>query len=1058
MRLTPLKLVHISLVSLLLMLSGCFQQKSEPTQAGDNALFDDNSLRNARPISISGENELLGQDFNSETPVTELPYNEIEADSELSAQAVLAGVKGFVALYRKNTAGTYEIRVYNQTNNAATTVYSGTQEVQSVAVNVTGNLVVASMKNPANNKFDVYLFQIGNPTPFLLTNTATLDESNVSMTRTGNKIAWEGRISSTNPTIRPYVCALSSTFSCTVSFLTSSFDQIQPSLSANGLYVALVRVITNPTRYAVLRYTFATNSYTFVSTIAAPDIYADPSIDDTGSKVMFSRTSNNAHYILIRNLLANTVVTELGSTSSVSHPFITADGKFVAYSQLNPSTTPNRLQVRTRDLAYNAVAIQEAGSWDYFQSFWMVPPACGSGTTEMGDQFLTTQEDVNRLDGVSKITGSLIINPTSTSLDLSPLALLTEVTGSFTLSSNAIQTTLAGFECLTSVGSTFTINDNTVLTSISGFAALNSVGGGFFIGFNSLLASVSGFNTLSTIGSHLEIASNPALTSITNFNVLKSVGTDFSISSNANLTSINGFFALNSVGVDFSISSNNSLTRISDFSTLNSVGGEFVISFNSVLTSIPQFSALTSVGINFSISNNAALTGIFGFAALKLVGGQFVISNHASIRFISSFVALTSVEGNLSIINNADLTYIFGFSVLTSVGGNFSISSNADLTSISGFNLLESGRIAGTATVSNNPQFNCQNPDPHFSPLDVSINNSINCFTDIAIVGFAWVDQPATASYTPDTTRSYNITGGSITANRTTTGTYNIGFAGLTLNSYSNVQITAFNDIGSNQDNYCNVFSVSGSTVNVRCFDASTNALVDSRYNIAITDKTTGSTAKVSAYVLANDSTSASYTPVTTTSYNGYAGGAITATRSTTGTYTVSFVNGDFEADSNIQVTALDERAYCRSDGWSGTDAFVFCFDATGAAIDSRFLLAVIDATPPVGTTTKIVGYAFANQSNVASYTPNPVFAYNQTGFGVSATRTAAGIYRTIFTNLDLSTNYHVQVTAQTTNPNYCVLGSLGPIFGIGDDVLATCYDSAGTKTNTTFSIWVVQK
>ncbi len=166
------QLILLGFMGLLLILSGCAQKATLPTPInGDTkALFNDNDLRNAKPITISGETELKGQDLNNETQATELPYTESEADSQLSAQAVLAGAKGFVALYRKSGT-TFEIRIYNQTNNAATAVYSGLQEVQSVAVNAAGNRVVASMKNPTSNRFDVYLFQLDNgATPFLLSN------------------------------------------------------------------------------------------------------------------------------------------------------------------------------------------------------------------------------------------------------------------------------------------------------------------------------------------------------------------------------------------------------------------------------------------------------------------------------------------------------------------------------------------------------------------------------------------------------------------------------------------------------------------------------------------------------------------------------------------------------------------------------------------------------------------------------------------------------------------------------------------------------------------------
>ena len=167
------------------------------------------------------------------------------------------------------------------------------------------------------------------------------------------------------------------------------------------------------------------------------------------------------------------------------------------------------------------------------------------------------------------------------------------------------------------------------------------------------------------------------------------------------------------------------------------MGADFFIDNNAALTNIfSSFVALKTVEGGFSM-DNSVLNSLPSFGALETVGGLFNIYGNINLFNISGFAALTSV-GSFNIERNNHMQLISGFAALTSVGGNFVIFNNGDLTSITGFNLLEFWQIAGTATVSNNGSFNCQNPDPHFTPVDVSTGSEFNCFTDFAVAGFAW--------------------------------------------------------------------------------------------------------------------------------------------------------------------------------------------------------------------------------------------------------------------------------------------------------------------------------
>lgn len=957
---------------LLLLLNACQRAfPPQPRELENTSLFSSTDLNNAIPVTITSTQELGGADL-PESPATELPFtDQDEGSGDLESQAILANARGFVVLYRKSGT-TYQIRRHDQTNNNALTVYSGTDEVSSVAISADGSSVVASIKKTTATNFDVYLFDIPGSLVYQLTTTGG-NESNVSMTRTASKIAWQRPVAGLQ---RPFICTYNTTtHTCSNTSLSDTVNQIQPSLSANGNYLVLVRPLANGND-EVRRYSFATSSYTLIASSA--DTLTHPSIDDAGNKVMYlwKRSSDNRYFIRIKDIAANTIATELSSTTALDHPFITADGAFATYQQLISGLN----QVRTRNLTSNTVANPQGGAYEYFQPFWMVPegPACGSGSTITGNVTLTTQSQVDALANASKIVGSLTIASTS-DLDLSPLKLLTEITGNFQLDGSS-QTTLSGFDCLKTVGGAFFINSNTALTSLSGFAALQTVGGNF------------------------SIIVNPALTDMPSFAALTSIGGDFFIDNNAALES-----------------------TFSSFVALKTVGGGFSMD-NSVLNSLPSFTALETVGGLFNIFGNRNLFNISGFAALTSVG---------------SF----NIERN-------SLFFISGFATLTSVGGDFVIQRN-DLNDITGFNNLDSWDIAGTATVSNNPDLDCQNPDPHFSPVDVSTGNEFNCFTDFAVAGFAFANEPTNPSYEPDPSYSYNASEGFITANRTAIGTYNIVFEGLTLDAKSNVQVsTAYNpSTGSFIQSYCKPIPSSGTTVQVRCYDGANHVLQDIPFMVAINHKVVSNTAKVTAFALADQSGTASYTPAAASSYNSY-GGAITATRSSTGEYQISFASANFtDQPYNFQITALADKAFCVINNFTSSTINVQCFNQNLSFTDSRYSLTVIESG--ASSTARTVAFATANQPAVASYTPAQ--AFSQTGGAITATRTSAGTYKINFAGVTLASNYNLQVKAQSNDSNYCVLGPSGPI-DVDNSIFVTCYNSLGTKTDTPYSIWVVQK
>ena len=200
----------------------------------------------------------------------------------------------------------------------------------------------------------------------------------------------------------------------------------------------------------------------------------------------------------------------------------------------------------------------------------------------------------------------------------------------------------------------------------------------------------------------------------------------------------------------------------------------------------------------------------------------------------------------------------------------------------------------------------------------------------------------------------------------------------------------------------------------------------------------------VQAYAWADNSNAASYTPNPDYSYSA-SGGAITAARSATGQYSITFEGvpaANFDS-GNVQVSAYATNAICSVNGWSGSVSLtiaIACFNpATLSLVDSPYTVLFtrwISGSPRVA-------YAFANESGTASYTPDPTFAYNAGG-GITITRTAIGSYQVTFAGIEAAVADvgNVQVSAYGTSSR-CLIGGWGSD-GSGNLVVdVRCYAGA---------------
>ncbi len=306
------------------------------------------------------------------------------------------------------------------------------------------------------------------------------------------------------------------------------------------------------------------------------------------------------------------------------------------------------------------------------------------------------------------------------------------------------------------------------------------------------------------------------------------------------------------------------------------------------------------------------------------------------------------------------------------------------------------------------------------------------------VIAYAWANNLSTASYTPSATYSYNSSGGAISATRSSVGTYSISFAGLSIDG-GNIQISSYSS-----NEYCNLASWSSSTVNVICHDSS-GILTDSRYTVTVISNSATSTGEIAAYAWANDLTSASYTPSATYSYNS-SGGVISATRSSVGTYSISFADLAITG-GNVQVSSYASDAYCNVGSWGGSSVSVRCYDSSGILTDSRYTVTVISDS--VTSTSEIAAYAWVNEPTSASHTPNSVFSYNSSGGAITATRSSVGTYSISFADLVISGG-NIQVSGFGTDA-HCNVASWG-----SSSVNVRCYNSSGVATDSRYTVTVI--
>ena len=213
-------------------------------------------------------------------------------------------------------------------------------------------------------------------------------------------------------------------------------------------------------------------------------------------------------------------------------------------------------------------------------------------------------------------------------------------------------------------------------------------------------------------------------------------------------------------------------------------------------------------------------------------------------------------------------------------------------------------------------------------------------------------------------------------------------------------------------------------------------------------------------YVLADQPSTASYTPSATYSHNGQGAASInTITRSATGRYQVRFPNLGGTTGAAVQVTASGTGTQtCRATGWqasaNGLDEVVdvACHTAGGAGADAPFTLSFHERDGMLGVPTQAGaprGYVVSDQEGAAIHTPST--QYNSAGGVNRISRESIGVYRVRLPDL-ATPGGHVQVGAYlpSADSRRCKVAGWSTD-GADEVVTVRCFDASGTVADARF-------
>lgn len=373
---------------LILLLASCTQQPlpSSNDSSDPPALFTDVDIDNAELQLATGQEALRGIDEGDAGESRGLP-DLATLESNFTTQAVLPNTRGFVYYFQEDPTSTtqpFSIFRHDQNSDVTTRIYGGRREIQSVAGSLDGNTVFVSMRETTTltSDFEIFRLRISPARTQQLTGNSSND-TNVSASNTALRAVWEQDVAGKATIFLRIYNDLNTNSNFFEVSLSRSEAQRQPSLSANGQFIVLVRALANG-QSQVVRFDTQRSSYQTVVTSSA--VLEHPSITSAGTKVLYLQNGSSGNDVVRLRDLGTATTQTVANAPIIEHPFLSADGKNFTFGLFQGSV----LSVFVKDIVSGQQArlTTPASSINHKGMSWAVP--FGSDTRLTSPSTLTS--------------------------------------------------------------------------------------------------------------------------------------------------------------------------------------------------------------------------------------------------------------------------------------------------------------------------------------------------------------------------------------------------------------------------------------------------------------------------------------------------------------------------------------------------------------------------------------------------------------------------------------------------------------------------------------------
>ena len=307
--------------------------------------------------------------------------------------------------HNPNDTNPWQAIRYNLDEHSSTTIYAGGYEVQSIAGSADGNIIILNIKHKTKgiSNLEIYRLYIRPKSVHRLTETVE-DEINVSSSADGRHVVWQQEDNGFNK-IYGRIYLDDKATAVYQDFLLDHFkSQRDPSISSDGRYLALVRNISNDSDWIYL-YDLYKGDYQLVT--QSPDSKMHPSVSANGQKVVWLVVDGANQIAQLKDLNVNTIITVINNGLGINHPYITADGDWLSYSQ----EVNGVWQVRIQNLVTDAVNKVDslASKVNVAGMYWQKP------NSKSGDNIMPVAKNSNE---DPKIQNSSDVSPKSNESNL----------------------------------------------------------------------------------------------------------------------------------------------------------------------------------------------------------------------------------------------------------------------------------------------------------------------------------------------------------------------------------------------------------------------------------------------------------------------------------------------------------------------------------------------------------------------------------------------------------------------------------------------------------------